>query len=286
MSDNSQARLFLERVKNLPSPPNIYYQIKKEVSDPYSSINRIAEVISADQGLTTRLLRLANGAFFGFPRKIDDITDAVSLIGLQQVRDLALCTMVVEMFTGMPSHILQMNAFWRHSLGCGICARILASHMKEPNIERFFVAGLLHDLGRLVLITGDAAAARRIFETAQQQKKSVFMIEREVFQFDHADLGGLLLQNWQLPESLIESTSYHHRPHQANKFASDTAIIHTADIITHLLEMGSSGDKLAPTLHEDAWQKLSIKPAILESLVREADRQHREVVNIMLGVRE
>lgn len=280
--ENQSAQNLVEGMQEMPSLPQLFYQIKKEVSDPYSTIARIAEVISLDQSLTARMLRLANSAFFGFPRRIETITDAVSLIGLQQVRDLALCTMVIEIFNKIDSDLVDMNSFWRHSLGCGICARVLAAHHREPNIERFFVAGLIHDLGRLIMLMQIPDKTREIFAIAQERGELLFRVEREVLNYDHSDIGAALLQLWQLPEPMIEAAGLHHRPVLSVGFPMETSIVHFSDILTHALELGSSGERYVPSLSEEAWKRLNFKPTILANVLREVDRQFTEVVNIML----
>jgi HD-like signal output (HDOD) protein len=284
MEEKNQSALDLvEGMRDMPSLPQLFYQIKKEVSDPYSTIARIAEVISLDQSLTARMLRLANSAFFGFPRRIETITDAVSLIGLQQVRDLALCTMVIEIFDKIDTDLVDMNSFWRHSLGCGICARVLAAHHREPNIERFFVAGLIHDLGRLIMLMQLPDRTRKIFALAQEHNQLLYKVEREVLNYDHGDIGAALLQAWQLPDPMIEAAGLHHRPVLSVGFPMETAIVHFSDLLTHALELGSSGERYIPTLSEDAWKRLNFKPTVLANVLREVDRQFAEVVNIMLA---
>ena len=146
---------------NIPSLPTIFYQINEAVGDPRSSMRDIAQIISADQSLSARLLRLVNSAFFGFPSKIDTISHAVTIIGTKQLRDLALATTVIQMFKGIPNDLIQVKSFWQHSIGCGIGSRLLASFQKMANVEHFFVSGLLHDIGRLILYSNKSEDARK-----------------------------------------------------------------------------------------------------------------------------
>ena len=137
--------------EDLPSLPAIFNEVNEAVDDPRSSMGDIAEIISSDISLSARILRLVNSAFFGFPSRIDTISHAVTIIGTQQLRDLVLATAVIDLFRGIPSELVDMRSFWQHSISCGIASRILSSYHREANIEHFFVAGLLHDLGRLIL---------------------------------------------------------------------------------------------------------------------------------------
>ena len=253
------------------------------MEDPHSSIARIGEVIGRDQGLTVRLLRLGNSAFFGFPRRIDTITEAISIIGLQQVRDLALVTKVIEMFDGLPPDLIDIRSFWLHSIGCGIAARVLAASRREPNVERFFVAGLLHDIGRLVMCLQAPALMRRIFTQAQERQQLLYKVERDELGYDHAEVGAMLLESWGLPEALSTAAAYHHRPALAAAFQTEASFIHVADIFAHALELGASGEQLVPPLYSEAWKRTDLKPTIFNGAIREIDRQFLEVIGILLS---
>ncbi len=281
-SPGDPIRRLITDLAEVPSLPEIYLEIKREVDNPYSSIAQIGEVISRDQSLTARLLRLANSAFFGFPRRIETISEAVSVIGLKQVRDLALCTKVIEMFEGIPEELFDTKAFWKHSIGCGITARVLASYHREPNVERFFVAGLLHDIGRLVLCLGMAQHMSEALAKARTEKTFLYRAEREVIGFDHADVGSSLMEMWDLPESLSAAAAYHHRPGMALRFPLECSFVHLADLLAHAMELGSSGIDFVPPLSTDAWKRVNLKPTIFGGAMREIDRQFVDVVKIFL----
>ncbi|HEY8965865.1 MAG TPA: HDOD domain-containing protein [Candidatus Methylacidiphilales bacterium] len=275
-------RRLIEDLAEVPSLPQIYIEIKREVDNPYSSITQIGEVISRDQSLTARLLRLANSAFFGFPRRIETISEAVSVIGLKQVRDLALCTKVIEMFNGIPPQLFDTTAFWKHSIGCGIAARVLASYHREPNVERFFVAGLLHDIGRLVLCLGLPEDMGRILAQSRGSGAFLYRAERDVLGYDHADVGAALMEMWDLPESLSAAAAYHHRPGMALRFPLESSFVHLADLLVHAMELGSSGSDFVPSLSAEAWKRVNLKPTIFGGAMREIDRQYVDVVKIFL----
>ena len=275
-------RHLIEDLAEVPSLPVIYMEIKREVDNPYSSIAQIGDVISRDQSLTARLLRLANSAFFGFPRRIETISEAVSVIGLKQVRDLALCTKVIEMFDGIPASLFDTHYFWKHSIGCGITARVLASYHREPNVERFFVAGLLHDIGRLVLCLGMPQQMGEALARSRSTGALLYRTEREVIGFDHADVGAALMEMWDLPESLSAAAAFHHRPGMALRFPLESSFVHLADLIAHSMELGSSGVDFVPPLSPEAWKRVNLKPTIFGGAMREIDRQFVDVVKIFL----
>ena len=127
----------------IPSLPMIFTRIDEAVNNPRSSLADIGRIISEDSSLTARLLKIVNSAFYSFPSKIETISRAVTVVGTQQLRDLALATSVMKLFQGIPPDLINMEAFWKHSIACGVAARVLAAHKREANIERFFVAGIL-----------------------------------------------------------------------------------------------------------------------------------------------
>ena len=242
----------------------------------------IAQIISADQSLSARLLRLVNSAFFGFPSKIDTISHAVTIIGKKQLRDLALATSVIQMFRGIPSHLIQVRPFWEHSIGCGIASRLLASFHKVPNIEQFFVTGLPHDIGRLILYNHNPEQAKEALTQSSETGKFLHLSERAVMSYEHADVGGLLLSEWRLPKSLEDAVRFHHRPGRSRQFPLESSITHVADLITNALEMGTSGEHFVPALEVSAWVEIGLSASVIGPLTQQMDQQFHDTADLFL----
>ncbi len=268
--------------EDIPSLPTIFYQVNEAVNDPRSSMRDIAQIISADQSLSARLLRLVNSAFFGFPSKIDTISHAVTIIGTKQLRDLALATNVIQIFKGIPAELIEVRPFWEHCIGCGIASRLLASYHKAPNIEQFFVTGLLHDIGRLILYWKNPEQASAALALSAEKGVFLHRAERDVMGYDHADVGGLLLKEWRLPQSLETAVMYHHRPSRSSRFPAEAGITHIADLITNALELGTSGERLVPTLDARAWVEIGLKASILGPMIQQMDQQFGDTVKLFL----
>jgi len=264
------------------SLPGVYARLNETVNDPRSSSRDVAGVIAEDTGLAARLLRLANSAFFGFPSRIDTISRAVSLVGTRQLRDLALATSIVEQFQGMPGASVSMESFWRHSLACGVAARILATYRREQNVERFFIAGLMHDIGRLVMFSTIPEMAAEAFAEARSKEQLLYETEREVIGFDHADVGGALLRHWKLPVHTSDAVAFHHRPGVDGATHTDTAIVHVADLISNAMQIGSSGEQFVPPLDTGAWQHLGLPKDILTGTLSELERQYQDAAITIL----
>jgi len=266
----------------ISSLPMVHLRLDEAINNPRKSMADIAKIIREDPGLTARLLRIVNSAFYNFPSRVETISQAVTIIGTQQLGALALATSVMQLFKGLPEGLVSMDSFWRHSVGCGLAARVIATLRRETNAERLFVAGVLHDIGRLVMFTKAADASRETMTNARDAKKLLYEAERETFGFTHAVVGGVLLQTWKLPTSLEEVVMYHHSPKTATKFPVETAIIHVADIVAHAMELGGNGEQYVPPLDNEAWEKLKLPSSALLTVMEQVDRQFADAVQIIL----
>ena len=144
-------RDLLDGTEKLSSVSLVHERLNEAIFSKQATVDQISSIIMQDPGLTARLLRIVNSAYFGFPRKIDTISRAVMIVGTQQLHDLTLATSIVTLFRRIPEQFVSMESFWKHSVACGLAARVLAGLNRESNVERFFVAGILHDVGRLIM---------------------------------------------------------------------------------------------------------------------------------------
>lgn len=230
----SAAELVRDHI-DLVSLPEVCLQVQMVADDPHSTAGEMGAVIAQDPALTARLLQLVNSAYFGFPAKVETVTRAVSLVGLRQLRTLALAVSAVELFDRVPPEHVSMVSFWSHSIYCGLLSRELAGACRVLHGERLFVAGLLHDIGRLMIYSHRPSEAERIHRHVDQSGVDLSTAERHVLGYDHAELGGVLLQSWQLPESLQSAVAWHHDAGRAAG-SLEAAIVHLANAATHSLE--------------------------------------------------
>ena len=258
----------------ISSLPEVFFRVNAVLNDPNSSFEDIADVISSDVSLSARLMKVVNSAFYGYPAQIDTIAHAISIIGTWQLRDLALSTTIISTFKGVSEKHISMNSFWRHSLTCGITARLIAIQNREPNPERLFLAGILHDIGRLILFENLPAESKIIMDRFSKENKLLYQLERETIGFDHSDIGAALMEFWNLPESLREVIGFHHNPLEAQNFGYEASIIHLSDIIAKSMQAGSSGDISIPPMEPAAWDKVNIKESFLPILWDRVESQY------------
>jgi HD-like signal output (HDOD) protein len=269
----------LKGMVELSSLPFIYIKINDAVNNPRSSTKEISEIISGDPGLTSRLLRLVNSAFYGFPSKIETVSRALLMVGTQQMRDLALATSVMSLFKGIPGHLVSMESLWRHSVACGLAARVLATvRQNEVNAELLFTAGMIHDIGRLVIYKKIPETAQEMILRCRDSKEPLYLVEKEVLGFDHSDLGRMLAQSWNLPPSLKEVLAYHHFPLEARLYPIETCVIHIADYIAHAIQLGDSGEQYIPPLEEGVWELADIPASVLSSASDQLRNEFEDVV--------
>jgi HD-like signal output (HDOD) protein len=267
---------FISENTQLSTLPDIFRQINETISKPNSSAHDIAKVISKDPNLSAKLLKIVNSAFYGYPSRIDTLSRAVNIVGTKQLSTLAIGVNVINLFRNIPSVIVDMKAFWQHSVACGINARIIAGYKNIQNTERLFVAGLLHDIGRLLMYNYIPDMSREMLISARVRKKLLFAVERDFLGIDHSYIGGLLLAKWRLPMSLENTVAHHHDPGKSQN-RLESAIVHLADIMANASGKGSSGERLLPLLNQEAWDLIGLSPNVLGLTMDHSDNQLEDI---------
>jgi HD-like signal output (HDOD) protein len=272
-------RKLIRKDVKLTTLPAVFTRINEIIMKPGSSSHEIADLISKDTSLSARLLKIVNSAFYNYPSRIDSLSQAVSIVGTNQLSILALGIDVVGEFKNIPSGYINMDSFWRHSIACGIIARLIATTRNIQNTERLFVAGMLHDIGRLVVYHYTPHYALDILEEARDTEELLSRVEEAYLGGNHTEIGGLLLQIWKLPQSLENAVRYHHKPGDSQN-GLEPAIVHVADITAKALGIGSSGDQFVPTLDPAAWKQVGLSVNALDPIIAQADRQIEETFQL------
>jgi HD-like signal output (HDOD) protein len=264
VQDRMQAKKEVRRIKNLPTVPGIVAKISRIVENPETSVAEVGRLIAQDQVLSAKVLRMANSAFFGMSRKISSISQALVILGFEVVKGLVLTSSVFDMIQK------SMAGLWEHSIGCAAASGVIAAHLGRDDAEEVLVAGLLHDLGKVVLALNLPAEMRLVQEKVEADDVCFYEAEAQVLDFDHAEIGQWLAEHWNLPESIAEPMRLHHRPEKAVLKPEWTAIVHMADIIVRAKGFGHAGDDMVPPVSARAWEILGLRKTdflpILEKL--------------------
>lgn len=267
----------------LATPPEIYARLTHLLEQPTAALPAIAEVIECDPALSARLLKLVNSAFFSPPSPIHDITTAITLLGVRELRNLVLVTEVIQHFDGIPSELLDIYAFWRRSLRCAVLARALAQQSESPvDCAAVFSAGLLHDIGHLVICLRLPEFGRKALLEHRYRGLPLHEVQRECIGFDYAELGAALARQWRLPEMLCEALAHHADPGRARAWQRELALV-------HLAWRGSAAEGLAleqvkAQLPDDlpVWEQAGVSPAVLEVVVEQA-KQDFDMALVLLA---
>ena len=272
---------FIKNTGKLPSLPSIYFELSDAAENPNASLNSIGDIVRKDQSLLSRLLKISNSPLYGFPSQIETIEDALRLIGMHEMRDLALATCVIGSFHNLPSSVINATDFWRHSIATAITSSLLAEKRQDATPERFFVGGLLHDIGRLVMYLKAAKESVEILRRYESENLPPCTVETEVLGFDHAALGAELLTAWNISPGIVEMVRWHHQPTAAVGVIGDDSIVHCADIITTTLEFGSSGESCVSPVSAEAIQQCLPDDTSMESIVQEIEERCQQLSPIL-----
>jgi len=249
MTRTQKLRRITEKIIGLPTLPTIVTQLISLVGNPKSSARDVAQLISTDQALTAKILKVANSAFYGFPRKIATVQLAIVVLGFEAVKNLGLSVAVLKRFSSGADHeLFDRQRFWEHAIGTGVAARQLAKRGGYSNADEAFVAGILHDIGKLILIEYFFDEFAEALERAEADEITIAEAEEIVLGVTHAEVGGWLAEKWNLPPSLVETITHHHHPGTLAEPEPTLFLIHMADNLVRHRGMGGSGDSRGPSI--------------------------------------
>ena len=284
-STNTKPKEMVAGVINLISLPEICIRVNSALEDPNHTSKQLGDIISHDPALTARILRIVNSAYYNFPNKVELVSRAISIIGEDDLRGLVLATSALEVFNHIPNQLVNMEMFWQHSIFTGIVARLLSKQCNILHGERLFIAGLLHDIGKLVLYFKEPEVSENVLLEAANTSGLIHDAEQTLLGFTHADVGAALMQAWQLPDSFYQIVLHHHTPSQATEYEIETAIVHIANSIVNALSPDNPIDEHLLDDFADfdpiSLQTTKISLQALPELIADAQQQTHEVLNIM-----
>ncbi|KUK32584.1 MAG: Metal dependent phosphohydrolase [Thermoanaerobacterales bacterium 50_218] len=258
----------VQDVQDLPALPQIVEQVIRVTEDPDSTVKELNDIICQDQALTARILRLANSAYYGFPRRISTVVEAIVILGFNTIRNLVLAASVYDLLSReVPGYQLGKGELWRHSIACAMAARLLARQVRFPAPDQAFVAGLLHDIGKIVLSVYMQDAYLEIINTVKEKRIPFSQAEKDVLGFTHAEVGAKVAEKWNFPVPLVEAIAFHHEPTRARENARLTALVHIADAICMMMGIGLGGDGLCYPVFPEALSLLGLQQGIIEELI-------------------
>ena len=272
----------IDSTNDLRTLPTVYTMVTNKLSDPKSTREDIAEILRHDPVIVAKLLRIVNSPLFGFLRSITTIEDAIPLLGFNEIRNIVTSLSVLSLFQdGKSSDIFNRQLFWKHSIGCAIICKIVANKIGVQSEEEYFTAGLLHDIGRLVLDQLFPGEFREVIRLIEEESMFMRQAERTIFGRPHQFVGEYLLEKWKIPDILKDAVKNHHSPKDSEVDSILVSAVHISDIITHMLDIGKSGEVTVPKLDSFAEHKLGISLADFEILIPEIDEKVKESEDLL-----
>jgi putative nucleotidyltransferase with HDIG domain len=272
-----EIRGIIMNTKSLPTLPGIIIRLNALAGNDRTSIPEMARLVSSDQVLSARILKLANSPSYGFYR-VSSISNAMILLGVNVVKSLAISSSIFE--------IMEKNSvgLWEHSLGAGLAANIIARRLGLQNCEEISTAALLHDIGKVIIRINFGDDYRKLLALIEEKDVSMLEAERDLLGTDHAQVGAWLAKNWFLPDRLVEPIACHHDVNASLEFPQKTSVVHFADVLVKASGFGFSGDELVPLIQPAAWDKLGMSVGLLEEIVEEFEGKLIDAKNFSLEI--
>ncbi len=272
----------ISRLDDFPTLPTIYSSLLDSISNPRSTVQDVADIISKDQSSSIKLLKVVNSSIYGFKTRIDTVSQAIFLMGFNEVKNIVLSLSVFQIFNSINSQSkFNVVDLWKHSIGVAVASRLLGVTLGIKNVENYFLAGLMHDIGKLVffkLFPDDySKAVDEAFNTNIRIKDS----EKKFFVIDHDILGDLLAEKWKLPISIRNCIKHHSSGSIDGRIDIQVACVHLANVITSLLELGNSGDDIVDEPNYNIWNELSFKENSLRGLYEQITLQYEQSLSIL-----
>jgi putative nucleotidyltransferase with HDIG domain len=280
--DKSQTLKKLELIENLPTLPVIIHQIQRLIDNPKSNMAQIATIITRDQAIAARVVRLVNSAFYGFGGRISSIQQAIMLLGLNTVKNLVIGVSVVKTFEGAAeATIFDRHKFWLHSFACATCARQMAKSLNKEEPEDFFLAGLLHDIGILILDQFFHDEFIAIVQRVTKTRDELIATETGALGLDHCDIGAFIADKWRIPDFFRIAIRHHHRPCfseiEAEHARLIAAAVHVADVM--VCQRGiTPGFPCATRVNDAATGLLGLKNGAIDAIVETVESELKKVM--------
>ncbi len=262
-SETDKLRETIKNLEDIPSLPSVVAEVNKAIRNPRVNANSVGQIITRDQALSARTLKLVNSAFYGFPGRINSVTRAIIVMGFQRVRNLVLTASVLDNFKGRNA-AFDFSGFWRHSLGTAISAEILCKELALQETDDAFVAGLLHDIGKLLIALYAPETFEKVCKGIAGNNCLMLEAEERVLGITHAVAGAWLANTWQFPPKLTHAIRMHHNPKDVREHHEIVYLTHTADIVCRALDFGNGGDKKIPKMSGHVWKALKIDKDVLD----------------------
>jgi HD-like signal output (HDOD) protein len=261
--------------------PEVYLEVKKVIDNPESTMADLARAISIDPGMTATVLKLVNSAFYAMPRKVETISRAVGILGMQPLHDLALAVTVAKTFSGLHQQIMSMKVFWANSFFSGLVARELARKCFLVDSERMFVEGLLREIGHLILYEQMPEQAEQALRESATTGTPIHAVEQKIFGFDFTEVGQMLVETWQLPKNFGMAIRFQNSPNGTKDYAFEAALLNMANALTEGFQSPNGHMDWQNLVAPESWSLTGLNEDGLKECMLEAGKQLSSMLDLM-----
>jgi HD-like signal output (HDOD) protein len=268
----------VQSCSNLFTLPEIYLRVRDVVDNSESTMDDLANALKLDPAISARLLKIVNSPLYGFPKQIDSIARAVTLLGMQPVSDLVASTTIGQTFSGMTVDLMDLQTFWRKSVRCALLAGKIAKANGIEENERFFIEGLLRDIGHLVLYQTIPQRAQSALVEAGYLGSSLAEVEHSSIGYDFTEIGAELIRFWGMPKQIEQAIRHQLSPNQAGEFALHASIVHLAGTLADYAELEPAQAGRLPACDPFAVSSTRFNVDECPTLLKEANEQLRDTL--------
>ncbi len=269
--------LLKKKDSGLPTLPAVVDRIIGAASDKTTTTEELSEIISMDQGMTNKLLVLANSIYYGQRTKVDTTKRAITVIGFDEIIGIALAMSILSSFSGASGLGLDLKVLWIHAIGCATAAKELAKRTNPSIADKVFIPSLLHDMGKVILSIHFKEEYIEVRQKAIEEKKTLYVVENELLKINHASLAALLMKRWNFPDSILIPCRFHHNPEKCPvKLQHMTLIINLADYLTQKAGIGHSGNPV-PVAVKNSFQKVGTNEQILRMIIEKLKKKEAQI---------
>ena len=267
----------------MPTLPTVYTKLADAIDDPTVTIDQLSKIISSDQSSVFKILKVANSPFYGFRGKVDTISQALLYLGFNEVKNIIFALSVTNLFS-KEKQIIGFSPIdlWSHAIGVGILTRLLGAVAREKNLENYFLAGIFHDIGKLVFMEFAPKEYQKAVQLANTKNIRISQAETEIFGGDHASAGYLLAEKWKLPSSIQKVVLNHHDFVEDEQYNLLMASIYLGNILAKALRLGFDGDNIIPKPNLKIWDILKLNPGFLYSIKNSITEDYNHAVRLIL----
>jgi putative nucleotidyltransferase with HDIG domain len=259
----------IKNIGELPTIPSVFFTVSKMLSDPRTSAIDVGQAISSDQVIASKVLKLANSAFYGFAGKVNTVPHAIAVLGFNATKNVVLTTSILSALNlKTPIEGFSLAAFWKHSAAVGAIARLTAAEVYPQKREEAFVTGLLHDIGKFILAICAPEDFANCINHAMSKGCLFLDAEKEILGICHTDIAALINRKWNLPAEIAAVITSHHRDSGIpSEYAKLIAVVKLADVLARGLQFGYACDYSIPIIENDVFELLGITPQKLDTIL-------------------